>query len=125
MTDGEREIKLVRCPVCYNDVSVHQFGEGNKGVWVGCTFSPECARYIEYHKDGWTVDEAMLEWNKKNTGFLGFVRRIKIWFRLHGFFKRAEEKKWEKEQKNKEKEAKLARKKELKTFLDRKALKKK
>ncbi len=91
---------LVRCPVCYRETEVCLFGKERSGVWVGCNHSPECARYIVWHgvNEGCTLAKAKREWNRKNSGILGLIRRAKIWLRLHGYLLSREEKAWERRQ---------------------------
>ena len=72
---------LAKCPVCGEAARVRIFGVGGKGVWVGCDRSAECVRNLEFHTEGWSVDEAMHEWNRLNRGVLGAIRRVKGMFR--------------------------------------------
>ena len=116
MSDEE----LVRCPVCYGEAEAHLFGYENRGVWVGCIKSPECGRYVVYHKDGCTLKEAKAEWNRMNSGIRGFIRGMKIWFRLHGFGMREEEKAWERGIKAKEKAEREAKRKLARELLRKK-----
>lgn len=97
--------ELVKCPVCYRAAEVRQFGFENRGVWVGCNYSPECARYIEWHRpsEGWSLSMAKREWNRKNSGIFGLIRRAKIWLRLHGYLLSREEKAWESRERAKKK----------------------
>lgn len=118
---------LVRCPVCYREAEACLFGFENRGVWVGCNFSPECARYIEWHgpHEGWTLTMAKKEWNRKNSGMAGWLRRVKIWFRLHGFGKREEEKAWEKRERAAKKAAMREKRRLAKEIMARKREKEK
>ena len=72
---------LVRCTVCGGFPEVNVFGRDRFGVWVGCTRTVECSRYVEYHKDGWSVTETIADWNRRNSGIRGAIRRLKRWIR--------------------------------------------
>lgn len=113
---------LVRCPVCYGEAEAHLFGYENRGVWVGCIKSPECGRYVVYHKDGSSLTEAKAEWNHQNSGIRGLIRGVKIWFRLHGFGKRKEEKEWERGIKERKKAAERAKKQMAKEYMRKKKM---
>ena len=81
---------LVRCPVCGGAAKVVVFGMEGEGVWVGCDRSVECCRNIEIRSEGWSVREVAGEWNKYNSGVLGWIRRAKVWC-LKRWGKRAKE----------------------------------
>ena len=95
-----REIEegLAKCPVCGKGAKVRIFGLGGNGLGVGCDRSVKCSRNIEYHKEGWSLEEVAEDWNRRNRGIRLLIRRIKMWFE----WKFGKEAKWEK-QKRKEK----------------------
>ena len=103
---------LARCPVCKREAKLVVFGRRGKGVWIGCDRTDECARYIEYHSEGWSIDEVAECWNHRNRGLNWLIRKVKMWFR--GMFdekKRAEraEKREAEERDLEEKEERLKR----------------
>ena len=63
--------------MCGAKAEVVCFGNPLKGVWVGCCRSVRCAKNIEYHKEGWSVEDAIRAWNKKNRGLAGILRKAK------------------------------------------------
>ena len=77
----ELESGLARCGVCGGYARIEVFGLFGEGVWVGCDASPECARHIEYHSEGWSMEEAAGEWNRYNSGLYKYLRRMKDWYR--------------------------------------------
>lgn len=76
------EIKagLARCPVCKGAAEIVRFGFRGKGVWVGCDRTEACSRYIEFHSEGWSVEDTARDWNKRNRGVRKLVRLTKKWF---------------------------------------------
>ena len=102
-------IQLVRCPVCGEEAKCIQFGIKGCGVWIGCDRSEECSRFIEIHLRGWSIEETARDWNRRNSGVYGAIRRVKEWFRKrYGAMARADRaNKKRKELENREKEAKL------------------
>ena len=73
--------RLAKCPVCGEAAKLVVFGRDGRGVWVGCDRSPECARYIEHHVEGWSIDDATACWNHRNRGLNWVIRKLKMWFR--------------------------------------------
>lgn len=70
---------LKRCSVCGGTAEAKVFGMRGEGVWVGCNRSSRCARYIELHTEGWSLEEAAAEWNRWNGGVVRWVRVAKRW----------------------------------------------
>lgn len=71
---------LAKCPVCKGPAKiVCGYGFGGNGVWVGCDKTEECSRYIERHTCGWSIEETVRDWNRRNTGWRKCVRSIKRW----------------------------------------------
>lgn len=73
--------KCVRCPRCGGKVRYKEFGIGKRGVWVGCDRTAECQRFVEVHREGWSVAECCQDWNRKNSGIIGCVRKAKWWWK--------------------------------------------
>lgn len=71
---------LVRCPVCGGKAKAVVFGFQEEGIWVGCDRSEECARNIEFHSEGWSLEETANDWNRRNRGIRLLIRRIKMLF---------------------------------------------
>lgn len=84
-TVREEEIEtvkgLARCPVCGGRAEAYKFGIEKNGIWIGCIRSSECARYVEYHNEGWSLYEVASDWNRKNRGVNKIIRRVKGWVR--------------------------------------------
>ncbi|MBO6031664.1 MAG: hypothetical protein J6Q22_09345 [Prevotella sp.] len=97
---------LARCQVCGEEAEIVFFGARGEGVWVGCCQTVECSRYVEYHKEGWSVEDAVRDWNRRNRGVLGLIRRIKRWFRNNLGEVAAEKRRVSKEKKGKKRENK-------------------
>lgn len=104
---------LAKCPVCGGEAEKVVFGVGGKGVWVGCCRTEECSRYVEYHKEGWGMEDAVADWNRRNSGVYGAIRRIKRWFRDNLGEVAAEKKREQREKKEK----KEAREREIREML--------
>lgn len=82
---------LAKCPVCKGAARIERFGLLGHGVWVGCDETDECCRYIEFHEGGWSVEDTVRDWNRRNRGVLKCIRLVKRWFRLRfGKMARAE-----------------------------------
>ena len=81
----EKEIEtvmgLAKCPVCGGRAEAYKFGIDKNGIWIGCIRSPECARNVEYHTEGWSLYEVASDWNRKNRGFNLIIRKVKGWVR--------------------------------------------
>lgn len=103
---------LVKCKVCGGAAKVQRFGRKGEGVWVGCDRTNECSRYIEIHTEGWSLEDTARDWNRRNSGMYGAIRRVKRWWRLH-FGKMARAERREKRAKEEEKKAKRLRMMEL------------
>lgn len=73
--------ELASCPVCKRAAKLVVFGREGHGVWIGCDRSSECSRYIEYHSEGWSIEEVAREWNFRNKGINRVIRQIKGWAR--------------------------------------------
>lgn len=103
--EQEREILLglKRCPVCGGVAMGYRFGIKGQGIWIGCLQTEECGRYIEWHKEGWSLSEVAREWNKRNSGISLLIRRVKKWIRdsigAEGQWRRKEAKRKREEQK--------------------------
>lgn len=82
--EREREKQIIeglaRCPVCGEKAEAVSFGKFGEGVWVGCNRSAECSRNIEYHEEGWSLEEAAEEWNRRNRGIRLGIRKAKMWW---------------------------------------------
>lgn len=74
----EMEQRVGTCVLCGGQGKVEMYGMGRRGVWVGCDRDEWCVMGIEQHDRGWSVDEAIEEWNRKNRGANGVIRRIKM-----------------------------------------------
>lgn len=75
---------LEPCPVCNGAAKiVSGYGLGGNGIWVGCDKTEECCRYIERHKEGWSIEDTVLDWNRRNKGWRKYIRGIKRWCRHH------------------------------------------
>lgn len=72
---------LAKCLVCGSEAEIVVFGLEGNGVWVGCCKTGDCSRFIEYHKSGYSISDAVKDWNRRNSGILGKIRRLKMWFR--------------------------------------------
>ena len=70
---------LKRCPVCEGKAKLVIFGLGGNGVWIGCDRTERCARNIEYHEEGWSIEEVAAEWNRYNSGIYLIIRKVKQW----------------------------------------------
>lgn len=82
---------LAKCLVCGREANIVQFGRGGKGVWIGCDRTEACCRYIEYHAEGWSIEETARDWNRRNRGFRKWIRLLKKWiYDRFGEQKRAE-----------------------------------
>ena len=92
LAERERIVSgLAECPECGGKAEAVVFGAEGLGVWVGCNRSAECSRNIEMRTEGWSLAEVAAEWNRYNSGVLGFIRRMKIKIDRHlGGRKRAE-----------------------------------
>lgn len=71
---------LVKCPVCGQEADIVIFGIRGKGVWIGCDRTEACSRYIEYHAEGWSVEDTAKDWNRRNCGLRKKIRQMKKWF---------------------------------------------
>ncbi len=81
-TELEHLVKgLARCPVCKGPARVVLFGARGGGVWIGCDKTADCARHIEIHTEGWSIEEAAERWNRYNRGIFLCVRKVKNWWR--------------------------------------------
>ena len=78
---GRQKEGLARCLVCGAEAEIVVFGLEGNGVWVGCCKTGECSRFIEYHKSGYSISDTVKDWNRRNSGILGWIRRMKLWFR--------------------------------------------
>lgn len=112
--------ECARCPVCGKKVRGAIFGRKMRGVWVGCDRSPECARNIELHLEGWSFEEVCDEWDRKNRGLNRMIRKMKMWWENWFGEKRRREKEMrrqrlERERRNREelKEVMMREKREL------------
>lgn len=72
---------LAKCMVCGGAAKIVTFGAKGEGVWIGCAETSDCARQIEIHTEGWSIEEAAERWNRYNRGVLGMIRRMKMWWR--------------------------------------------
>ena len=72
---------LAKCLVCGSEAEIVVFGFEGNGVWVGCCKTDDCSRFIEYHKSGYSISDAVKDWNRLNSGIFGKIRRLKMWFR--------------------------------------------
>lgn len=72
---------LEKCQVCGESAKICLFGLEGNGVWIGCDRSVECARNIEYHQEGWSIDDVAECWNHRNSGLNWLIRKVKGWFR--------------------------------------------
>ena len=101
---------LVRCPVCGERAKAVVFGYKEEGIWIGCDRSEECARNIEYHKEGWSLEETARDWNRRNSGIRLLIRRMKmLWERMFSRANRAARRiSREREAEKRAKEARLA-----------------
>ena len=88
---------LARCPECGGEAKICIFGFDGEGVWVGCDETEECARNIEYHKEGWSVDDVAECWNHRNSGLNWLIRKVKGWFRKRFGRRAREDRGWERE----------------------------
>jgi ssDNA-binding Zn-finger/Zn-ribbon topoisomerase 1 len=103
---------LAKCPVCRKEAKIVRFGLGGKGIWIGCDRTEDCSRYIEFHAEGWSIEDTARDWNRRNRGWRKVLRRIKRGFYdRFGHLSRAE-KRLQKEIKAK-KEKNLAKRREI------------
>ena len=100
---------LARCSVCEGAAKLCIFGLDGQGVWIGCDRGAECVRNIEYHREGWSVDEVAESWNHRNRGLNRVIRKIKRWMRerFGRLARREREMKREAERERKEVERKM------------------
>jgi len=75
----EREIEegLARCSVCGEKAGIHKFGIDERGIWIGCCRTMDCTRYVEYHSEGWSIEDTARDWNRYNGGLFRVVRIVK------------------------------------------------
>ena len=73
---------LASCVVCGKPAKIVRFGRKGNGIWIGCDSTPMCCRNIEYHSEGWSLSDAIKEWNFYNTGLIRLIRGIKIWYSM-------------------------------------------
>lgn len=95
---------LEKCSVCGSEAKICLFGLFGRGVWVGCDRTEECCRNIEYHDEGWSVDEVAECWNHRNRGLNYVIRKIKRWFRKVFRVGERERRRKEREEKERAKE---------------------
>lgn len=88
---------LAKCPVCNRPAKLIMFGYHNRGVWIGCDRTEECARYIERHLEGWSIEDTAECWNRRNSGIRKVFRMVKRCFRLHFGSEVRAEKRYKKE----------------------------
>ena len=73
---------LAKCPVCKGSAKIVLFGLRGNGVWVGCDKTEECSRYIERHLEGWSIEDTVADWNRRNKGWRKWARGAKRWYRV-------------------------------------------